>query len=85
MTLFKKFDRHTKLMERMADTVGIDLGETVQSGELTPEMLRNGVFACMGCRQTSECIHWLADNPDGADDTPAYCRNRNLYDMLGSG
>ena len=82
---FRKYDRHAKLMDQVANAVGIDLDEAVQRGELTEEMVRDGVLACVGCSQPGDCADWIADHKDGADETPAYCRNRNLLDLLAPG
>jgi (methylthio)acryloyl-CoA hydratase len=71
MGLFSKLDRHADLMHRMADTVGVDLGDAVARGTLSPEELRGAVFSCMACEGGAECGDWL-------DNHPAGCRNPML-------
>lgn len=80
---FEKFDRHEQLVGRMADTLGVDLAEAVQRGELPPEDLRRSVFNCMGCREADACGHWLEEHSAGSDVTPEYCRNDALFRSLG--
>jgi len=79
---FNKFDRHAELVDKMAETLGVDLAEAVQRGELPPQKLRSSVFNCMGCRQADACEHWLEEHAGGADLTPEYCRNDALFRQL---
>ena len=79
---FEKFDRHAELVNRMADTLGLDLAEAVQRGELPPEDLRRSVYACLGCREADACESWLSENAGGSDVTPGYCRNQDLFRSL---
>lgn len=80
---FNKFDRHAGLVNKMAETLGVDLAEAVQRGELPPEELRRSVFNCMGCREADACEHWLEEHQTGSDVTPGYCRNDGLFRVLG--
>lgn len=79
-----KLDRHAALMNRMADTVGVDLGEALVEGRLSGEGLRSAILRCTACDNPEACDHWLADRaPGSAEDTPEYCRNRALLAGLG--
>lgn len=78
MGFLKKLDHHSGLIGTMADTVHVDLTEALQYGRITPMDLRNAVMACMGCEADGDCQDWLAEHREGARDTPAYCRNREM-------
>lgn len=55
MSIFSRLDRHARLMDRMADTLGLDLAEESMAGRLTPEDYRSAVFRCTGCTRPEEC------------------------------
>lgn len=76
-------DRHARLVGRMTKTLGIDLVEAAQRGEIAQENLRSVVFACTGCTRAGECAHWLDSHAEGAEAAPDYCRNKALFDRLG--
>lgn len=80
---FKRLDRHANLVTRMADAVGVDIVEQVQRGAVSENQLASMVTRCVGCSEAEACEHWLQAHPDGADSTPGYCRNTNLFSMLG--
>ncbi|SMX31828.1 DUF6455 family protein [Actibacterium lipolyticum] len=79
---FKKMDEHADLVGRMADALGVDLIEEMQAGRLAPQELRATVVRCVGCGGAEDCAHFLSAHPDGADHTPAYCRNKDLLETL---
>jgi len=74
--------RHADLVDRMATTQGVDLEETMMAGHLTPGELGDAVLACTGCAAPEACGHWLAANAAGAEETPGYCRNAELFSEL---
>lgn len=82
MNLFKKLDHHADLVNRMANTVGVDLGDAVLSGALSGQVLRSAVLNCCGCEGGAECPDWLNAHAHGADVPPDYCRNRDLLAQL---
>ncbi len=82
MGLFSKLDRHAGLMNRMADTVGANLGDALARGDLSAIELRNAVVRCTGCEGAGDCGQWLDDHGAGAADTPSYCRNHEMLDRL---
>ena len=75
MTVNQRFDHHAKLFATMADTLGVDLTEKMQRGEVDSEDLRMMVHKCTGCTSPCDCVGWLADNAEGAEVAPSYCRN----------
>ncbi len=82
MGFLSRIDRHTDLFQKMADTVGVDLGEAVYRGQLPPEGLRGAVLACMSCQGAAECPGWLGAHAEGSSAAPDYCRNRTLLARL---
>lgn len=84
MKLFDKIDRHARLMNRMAETVHVDLSDALARGRLSSQDLRNAVMACVGCEGGADCPEWLTQHAPGAADTPVYCRNRTLFHRIGA-
>ena len=80
MALLKKIDRHSGLMQRMAETRGADLGEALLDGQVTAAELRGAVLRCMLCEEPDDCEARLAEALEsGAHiEVPEYCRNRAL-------
>jgi hypothetical protein len=78
MNMFQKLDRHADLVNRMADTVGADLGEALLKGTLSGQGLRAAVLNCCRCEGGGECPDWLEAHAQGAEEAPDYCRNRAL-------
>ncbi|MCB1404983.1 MAG: hypothetical protein KDK01_01665 [Rhodobacteraceae bacterium] len=82
MGFLAKLDHHFDLMTRMSDTVHADLNGSLALERLSASELRNAVLACTGCEGGKECPDWLDSHADGAEETPDYCRNRNLLQRL---
>lgn len=80
--LFKQMDQHAAQVDRMTDTLGVDLVEAVQRGIVPPETLRSTVMRCMSCGSFGACEGWLQDHADGAGEAPEYCRNKVMLDRL---
>ncbi|MBK1636408.1 DUF6455 family protein [Rhodovulum adriaticum] len=78
----KRYDEHTRLVEAMAETLGVDLAEETMAGRWTPEDMSATVNRCMGCTDPAQCKGWLTDNRDGAKETPGYCRNKDLLEAM---
>jgi GTP cyclohydrolase III len=80
----KTINRHAALMNRMAETLGVDLTQAIADGRMPAEAWREAVVRCTGCSDPEGCQHWLADH--AADETPpeapGYCRNRALMQSL---
>jgi len=77
-----KYDEHAELVEKMAETLGVDLTEEMMAGRWTPEDMQSTVSRCLGCTDPSQCKGWLQDNAAGADETPGYCRNKDLLEAM---
>ena len=73
--------RHADLVDRMANTQGVDLEERMMAGKVLPDDLSDAVLACTGCANPEACEHWLARN-ETAEQTPDYCRNADLFGRL---
>lgn len=83
MQSYQKISRHARLVEHMADALGVDLVENLMEGVLTPEELDAAVLSCTGCPNPEDCDHWLETHDDGrAEETPDYCRNAQLFREL---
>jgi len=82
MSILNKFDRHSNLVSKMADTLGADIVDAAMRGSVPETAIRSAVYGCMTCKDPDACEHWLADHPDGADHTPDYCRNKAMLERL---
>lgn len=83
MGMIDRIDRHATLMHRMSDTVGAGLGDALVEGRLSAEALRGAVLSCTRCDSVGDCMQWLAEHADTpAQETPEYCRNRELLARL---
>lgn len=71
----KRMDRHSKLVIRMADTVGADLGREASVGLGHSDGLRSLMIRCTDCKSADECGEWLDANHQGAASPPKFCRN----------
>ncbi len=74
-----RFQRHERLMSRMADAMGVDLDLSIQRGDLTPELYSDAVFACTGCSDPQACERHLRGN---RPDVPSFCRNGDMIARL---
>lgn len=81
--------RHAALVDRMAETLGVDLEEAVMRGELSPGALPDMVLRCTGCANPDGCEAWLNSQKQPATaetaratTTPYFCRNAGAFDVL---
>ncbi len=77
--------RHADLVDRMANTLGLDLEEKVMEGKLEIDTLGEAVMRCTGCADPDSCEQWLAAQEGIAPAAPDMCRNADLFDMLKRG
>jgi hypothetical protein len=82
MLWMDRFDKHADLVGRMAETLGVDLGEQMMRGSLPPTEMRSAVMACIGCKEAGDCVTWLEAHAEGSDVTPSYCRNKERLQAL---
>ena len=85
MSILNRLERHSRLMDRMADRNGADLDLALQSGAVTPGEVRAAVLSCTGCTDPEDCGHRV---DAGVPGLPDYCRNadmiRSLAGVMGS-
>lgn len=81
--------RHAALVDRMAETLGVDLEEAVLRGHLSSDNLPDMVLRCTGCANPEGCEAWLdkqqqaaTANDARATTTPYFCRNAGVFDVL---
>lgn len=78
-----RLEHHAELMERMAETLGVDLTEELQTGRMTPDDVEETVLRCATCIEAGACQQFLELNHDqGTDEAPGYCRNKSLLEAL---
>ncbi|WP_460273970.1 DUF6455 family protein [Celeribacter sp. ULVN23_4] len=82
MTGTKAFETHERLMNRMAQTLGVDFDEKIQRGECDEEQMEFRVHRCIGCSDPQACESFLASHEHGADAAPSYCRNKDDLERL---
>ncbi len=83
MSADDRFNRHAKLVSKMADKVGVDLTEEMQRGKVDAEDLRNMVHRCEGCTSPEDCIA-LMESEDKSAFPPSYCRNADAFTSMKS-
>lgn len=82
----RKFDTHAELVSSMAETVGVDLIEEIQRGNVAPEEARDRVYRCLSCTSPDLCRKFLDTHAEtGAKHPPQYCRNRDELERMARG
>lgn len=77
--------KHADLMDRMANTLGVDLEQVMMEGRMTMDQLGDAVLSCTGCASPDNCQHWLGAQTSPADQAPDYCRNADMLIRLRGG
>ena len=80
MFLFSRFDRHARLMARMADALDQDPEAAMLAGRLRPEDYRATLLRCVGCRDAARCERLLDDCAGHLEAAPDFCRNKSEFD-----
>ena len=86
----RTLNRHAALMNRMAETLGIDLEEALRRGKISSAEWRDALVDCVGCDDPASCVHWLAEHGAPEDrlkqpaeeHAPGFCNNRLMMDRL---
>ncbi len=84
MSAFPKYDEHERLLNCMAETLGIDLEAEQQAGDFTPSDRDDAVYRCVSCTNPEGCKTWLAQYLQ-ADTPPEFCRNTSQLSALKKG
>lgn len=68
----------------MAESLGLDLTDTMAHGVLSGEDWREAVLRCTCCEEPDACLSWLHGRigAPAADAAPEACRNAALFDDL---
>lgn len=86
---FGDYDTHANLVDRMSETLGLDLAEMAQRGVgPSEEESKLRVHRCLGCTDPEQCVGFLdahAETGNIADAAPAYCRNKQTLERLAAG
>ncbi len=83
MGFIDRIDRHANLVNRMADTVGADMGDALLDGRVRAQELRSAVLRCTRCDHVEKCVPWLGAHAEsGARSAPEYCSNRRLLSRV---
>ncbi|MDK3017503.1 DUF6455 family protein [Pseudodonghicola flavimaris] len=80
-----RLKHHAALVDRMATTLGVDLETAVIEGRMAMDEIADAVLRCTGCADPGHCAGWLTAHAQGADQTPGYCRNKDLMARLQPG
>ncbi len=78
MTMKQNLKAHAALVDRMAQTVGVDLEDAVLQGAARLDDLADAVLRCTDCSDPCHCAGWL-DKAEHRDAPPSYCRNTALF------
>lgn len=78
MTMKRNLKAHAALVDRMAETVGVDLENAVLRGAARFDDLADAVLRCTECSDPAHCAGWLSEDKH-RDAPPAYCRNTELF------
>ena len=76
---------HADLVDRMAQTVGVDLEQAVLDDTLRVDYISTAVLRCTDCGNADHCARWLDAHAGGTDKPVEYCRNIALFDRARTG
>ncbi len=76
------YDHHANLVDRMAETLGLDLRREVERAQITYQQVEGAVTRCMDCPDPEGCELWLEGRANGATHAPGICRNKALLENL---
>ncbi|CUH66078.1 hypothetical protein TG4357_02222 [Thalassovita gelatinovora] len=73
---------HFWLTRSVARSVGVNLSDAMNAGQLDPQGYVEMVTRCRQCRFVSQCEQWLAVTGAGADRVPEMCVNEDKLNAL---
>lgn len=75
-----EIERHFWLTRSVARTIGLNLGEALASGRLTPEGYSIMIARCCKAGCSGRCSEWLGQQSGGqADAPPLYCAHVDQF------
>ncbi len=77
--------KHARLVDRMANALGLDLEQEVLEGRLDSDLIPDMVLGCTGCTDPERCESWLASQSETAQHPREGCKNRQVFEILKSG
>lgn len=80
----RSLHHHAALLDRMAESLGLDLTDVMAKGALSGEDWRDAVLRCACCDEPDACLYWLhgRDGAPVSESAPEICRNAALFDEL---
>ena len=82
MPLKSGYDHHANLVDRMAETLGLDLRREMERAKISYQQLDGAVVRCMDCPDPEGCELWMESRAAGATHAPGICRNKALLENL---
>ena len=82
MTDPDKLKTHATLVDRMSQSLSLDLQEEAISGRLPFDEIAEAVLRCTKCAEPEACTRFLDNLEHPIEDTPDYCRNADLFAFL---
>ncbi|WP_082181956.1 DUF6455 family protein [Aestuariivita boseongensis] len=83
MTIQGDIEEHFWLTRSVARTVGINLGDAMAAGQITPDDYSHMVVRCFRAGCTARCAEWLGQQPGGcASEPPPFCVHTNQLRAL---
>lgn len=76
------YDHHANLVDRMAETLGLDLRREMTRANITWQQMDGAVSRCMDCPDPEGCELWVEQRMGGATHAPGICRNKALLENL---
>lgn len=78
------FERHSELVQCMAETIGVDLTEKIMRDPEALASFSKMVTRCSNCALVEACEVWLSEYKGPVSETPGYCLNKSTLEKLRS-
>ncbi|MGR3616761.1 MAG: DUF6455 family protein [Paracoccaceae bacterium] len=82
MTDHSNIKQSASRVDQMAAVRGIDLEEAVMTGDMDFGEIADAVLRCQNCSNPDHCQSWMTARTEGADRSPEYCWNNDLFSRL---